>query len=215
MESTSSLSCPSADGVYEIGGLFPVWGVVVIVGTALAAVTFFATSNSEPPRLHWLFAFLGFLTSALWINAAATEVVNILRSLGVVFQLSNTVLGLTLLAWGNSIGDVFSDFTLARQGYPRMAFSACFGGIIFNILVGVGLGCLLQLSRGHVEVKLEPDGLLVWVLAGALGLSLVCSLVSVPLQCFQLNKVYGFCLLLFYANFLVVALLTEFGVIHL
>ncbi|VFV46638.1 sodium potassium calcium exchanger 6 [Lynx pardinus] len=204
-----------AYGIYEIGGLFPVWAVVVIVGTALAAVTFFATSNSEPPRFHWLFAFLGFLTSALWINAAATEVVNILRSLGVVFRLSNTVLGLTLLAWGNSIGDAFSDFTLARQGYPRMAFAACFGGIILNILVGVGLGCLLQISRSHAEVKLEPDGLLVWVLAGALGLSLVCSLVSVPLQCFQLNKVYGFCLLLFYVSFLVVALLTEFGVIHL
>jgi Ca2+/Na+ antiporter len=54
-----------------------------------------------PPQL---FAFLGFFTSALWINAAATEVVNILRSLGIVFRLSNTVLGLTLLAWGNSIG---------------------------------------------------------------------------------------------------------------
>ncbi|XP_063081762.1 mitochondrial sodium/calcium exchanger protein isoform X2 [Cavia porcellus] len=93
-----------AYGVYEIGGLVPVWAVVVIAGTGLASVTFFATSNREPPRLHWLFAFLGFLTSALWINAAATEVVNILRSLGVVFQLSNTVLGLTLLAWGNSIG---------------------------------------------------------------------------------------------------------------
>uniref|UniRef100_A0A4W2IB55 Solute carrier family 8 member B1 n=1 Tax=Bos indicus x Bos taurus TaxID=30522 RepID=A0A4W2IB55_BOBOX len=204
-----------AYGVYEIGGLFPVWAVVVIAGTALAAVTFFATSNSEPPRFHWLFAFLGFLTSALWINAAATEVVNILRSLGVVFRLSNTVLGLTLLAWGNSIGDVFSDFTLARQGYPRMAFSACFGGIIFNMLVGVGLGCLLQISRSHMEVKLEPDGLLVWILAGTLGLSLVCSLVLVPLQCFQLSRVYGCCLLLLYLTFLVVALLTEFGVIHL
>uniref|UniRef100_H0Y216 Mitochondrial sodium/calcium exchanger protein n=1 Tax=Otolemur garnettii TaxID=30611 RepID=H0Y216_OTOGA len=204
-----------AYGVYEIGGLLPIWAVVVIVGTALASVTFFATSNSRPPKFHWLFAFLGFLTSALWINAAATEVVNILRSLGVVFRLSNTVLGLTLLAWGNSIGDVFSDFTLARQGYPRMAFSACFGGIIFNILVGVGLGCLLQITRSHMEVKLEPDGLLVWVLASALGLSLVFSLVSVPVQCFQLSKVYGFCLLLFYLNFLVVALLTEFGVIHL
>ena len=52
--STSSFSCPSADGVYEIGGLFPVWAVVVIAGTALAAVTFFATSNSKPPRLHWV-----------------------------------------------------------------------------------------------------------------------------------------------------------------
>ncbi|CAO2629283.1 Mitochondrial sodium/calcium exchanger protein [Lemmus lemmus] len=203
-------------GVYEIGGLLPVWAVVVIVGTALASVTFFVTSNREPPRLHWLFAFLGFLTSALWINAAATEVVNILRSLGVVFRLSNTVLGLTLLAWGNSIGDAFSDFTLARQGYPRMAFSACFGGIIFNILVGVGLGCLLHIVQNHAaEVKLEPDGLLVWVLASALGLSLVFSLVSVPIQCFQLSKAYGFCLLLFYASFLVVVLLTEFKVIHL
>ncbi|XP_060049023.1 mitochondrial sodium/calcium exchanger protein isoform X3 [Erinaceus europaeus] len=202
-------------GIYDIGGLFPVWTVVVVAGTAVACVTFFSTSNSEPPRFHWLFAFLGFLTSALWINAAATEVVNILRSLGVVFRLSNTVLGLTLLAWGNSIGDAFSDFTLARQGYPRMAFSACFGGIIFNILVGVGLGSLLQLSRGQSEIKLEPDGLLVWVLAGTLGLSLVVSLVSVPLQCFQLSKAYGACLLLFYFSFLLVALLTEFGVIHL
>lgn len=30
--------------------------------------------------------------------------------------------------------DTFSDLTMARQGYPRMAFSACFGGIIFSIL---------------------------------------------------------------------------------
>ncbi|XP_053443221.1 mitochondrial sodium/calcium exchanger protein isoform X4 [Nycticebus coucang] len=42
-----------AYGVYEIGGLLPVWAVVVIVGTALASVTFFATSNSEPPKFHW------------------------------------------------------------------------------------------------------------------------------------------------------------------
>lgn len=63
--------------------------------------------------------------------------------------------------------------------------------------------------------QLEPDGLLVWVLAGTLGLSLVFSLVTVPAQCFQLNKAYGVCLLIFYLNFLVVALLTEFGVIHL
>lgn len=63
--------------------------------------------------------------------------------------------------------------------------------------------------------QLEPDGLLVWVLASALGLSLVFSLVSVPLQCFRLSKAYGLCLLLFYFSFLVVVLLTEFGVIHL
>lgn len=29
---------------------------------------------------------------------------------------------------------------MARQGYPRMAFSACFGGIIFSILWVLGQG---------------------------------------------------------------------------
>ncbi|XP_051661258.1 mitochondrial sodium/calcium exchanger protein [Manacus candei] len=217
---TSPLLCiltlkSGAYGLYQIQGVFPVWGLVTLVGSVLAVIIFITTSNEEPPKYHCVFAFLGFLASAMWINAAATELVNILRTLGIIFQLSNTVLGLTLLAWGNSIGDTFSDLTMARQGYPRMAFSACFGGIIFNILVGVGLGCLLQMSSSQPLVKLEPDSLLVWVLAGALGLSLVFSFVSVPAQCFQLGKAYGVCLITYYLVFLCVALLTEFRVIHL
>ncbi|NXA64982.1 NCLX protein, partial [Mohoua ochrocephala] len=216
---TSPLICvltlkSGAYGLYQIQGIFPVWGLVTLVASALALLVFITTSNEEPPKYHCVFAFLGFLASAMWINAAATEVVNILRTLGVIFQLSNTVLGLTLLAWGNSIGDTFSDLTMARQGYPRMAFSACFGGIIFNILVGVGLGCLLQMTSSQPLVKLEPDSPLMWVLAGALGLSLVFSFVTVPAQCFQLGKAYGSCLIAYYLAFLCVALLTEFRVIH-
>ena len=63
--------------------------------------------------------------------------------------------------------------------------------------------------------QLEPDSLLVWILAGALGLSLVFSFVAVPVQCFQLGKAYGICLILYYLAFLCVALLTEFRVIRL
>lgn len=51
-----------------------------------------------------LFALLGFVVSAVLISAAASEVVSLLHMLGVALSLSNTVLGLTLLAWGNSIG---------------------------------------------------------------------------------------------------------------
>ncbi|XP_042747390.1 mitochondrial sodium/calcium exchanger protein isoform X4 [Lagopus leucura] len=120
-----------AYGLYQIQGVFPVWALVALAGSILAIIIFVTTRNEEPPKYHCVFAFLGFLVSAMWINAAATELVNILRTLGIIFDLSNTVLGLTLLAWGNSIGDTFSDLTMARQGYPRMAFSACFGGIIF------------------------------------------------------------------------------------
>ncbi|XP_029572722.1 mitochondrial sodium/calcium exchanger protein isoform X1 [Salmo trutta] len=202
-------------GLYLIEGQFPVWALTLLFGLFLSAIVFLTTSNDQPPAYHLVFSLLGFVVSAMWISAAASEVVSILHMLGVVLSLSNNLLGLTLLAWGNSIGDCFSDITIARQGYPRMALSACFGGIIFNMLIGVGIGCLIQMFNNEPVVTLEPEGLLTWVLAGSLGLSLAFSFILVPLRCFHLGRAYGIFLLLFYAVFLLVALLTEFGFIHI
>ncbi|TSY13801.1 Mitochondrial sodium/calcium exchanger protein [Bagarius yarrelli] len=72
----------------------------------------------------------------------------------------------------------------------------------------------LWISTVASEV-LETEGLLCWVLAAGLGLSLVFSFVLVPLQSFHLSRPYGIFLLLFYAAFLIIALLTEFGKIHM
>uniref|UniRef100_A0A7N6AV53 Sodium/calcium exchanger membrane region domain-containing protein n=1 Tax=Anabas testudineus TaxID=64144 RepID=A0A7N6AV53_ANATE len=202
-------------GNYKIQGEFPLWLLIFLLGLFLSAIAFFTTTNDRPPRYHPLFALLGFVVSAVLISAVASEVVSLLHMLGVVLKLSTTVLGLTLLAWGNSIGDCFSDITIARQGYPRMAISACFGGIIFNMLFGVGLGCLVQMVKTHSNVQFELQGLLTWILVGSLGLSLVLSFIIVPLCRFHLGRTYGIFLLLFYAIFLVIALLTEFGKIHI
>ncbi|XP_072244113.1 mitochondrial sodium/calcium exchanger protein isoform X1 [Leuresthes tenuis] len=201
-------------GDYKIQGQFPLWLLILLLGLFMAAIVFCTTTNDCPPKYHPLFALLGFVVSAVVISAAASEVVSLLHMLGVVLTLSNTVLGLTLLAWGNSIGDCFSDITIARQGYPRMAISACFGGIIFNMLFGVGLGCVVQMVKTHSDVQFESEGLLTWVLAGSLGLSLVLSFIMVPLRHFHLGRTYGIFLLIFYVVFLVIALLTEFGKIH-
>nr|XP_046243254.1 mitochondrial sodium/calcium exchanger protein isoform X2 [Scatophagus argus] len=202
-------------GDYKIQGQFPLWLLILLLGLLLSAIVFCTTTNDRPPKYHPLFAVLGFIVSAVLISTAASEVVSLLHMLGVVLSLSNTVLGLTLLAWGNSIGDCFSDITIARQGYPRMAISACFGGIIFNMLFGVGLGCLVQMLKTQSDVEFELHGLLQWVLAASLGLSLVLSFVTVPLCRFHLGRIYGIFLLIFYATFLLIALLTEFGKIHM
>ncbi|KAI7814939.1 putative sodium/potassium/calcium exchanger 6, partial [Triplophysa rosa] len=203
-----------AYGLYLIEGELPVWVLIACIGAFLSGIVFFTTTNEHPPPYHFLFSLLGFVVSALWISTVASEIVSVLHLLGIVLSLSNTVLGLTLLAWGNSIGDCFADITIARQGYPRMAISACFGGIIFNMLFGVGLGCLVQMFHNDNVITLEPEGVLCWVLSGALGISLVFSFILVPLQCFHLNRVYGIFLLVFYVVFLIVALLTEFKIIH-
>ena len=79
-----------------------------------------------------IFAYLGFVVSVIWIYIVANEIVNLVTMYGVLLNVSNVIMGLTFLAWGNSIGDVVADYTLAKQGHPRMSLSACFGGPLFS-----------------------------------------------------------------------------------
>ncbi|ELU09328.1 hypothetical protein CAPTEDRAFT_73810, partial [Capitella teleta] len=97
----------------------------------------------EWPEMRWwarmyevfkAFGWLGFFVALGWIYVIANEVVAILQALGIVMKISSGILGLTLLAWGNSIGDLIADTVMARQGFARMGFAACFGGPFFSIL---------------------------------------------------------------------------------
>ena len=51
-----------------------------------------------------MFSFLAFIVAVIWIDLIANEIMAVLFTFGVVFQLSDAILGLTILAWGNSVG---------------------------------------------------------------------------------------------------------------
>ncbi|KAF2478451.1 hypothetical protein BDY17DRAFT_90533 [Neohortaea acidophila] len=75
---------------------------------------------------------------AFWLSVIADEIVSILKMLGTVLGISPAILGFTVLAVGNSLDDYFADITISRHGHPVMAFAACFGGPLLNILLGLG-----------------------------------------------------------------------------
>ncbi len=56
-------------------------------------------------------------------------------------------LGLTVLAMGNSVGDAFSYVGAARQGMGKVAVSGIYGGQLFNLLMGFGLGAFFSNLR--------------------------------------------------------------------
>ncbi|KAL9096245.1 MAG: hypothetical protein Q9165_001768 [Trypethelium subeluteriae] len=105
------------------------------------------TIPSTPPKWRPLLCFLGFAVSITWISTVAGEVVGVLKTLGVILNISDAILGLTIFAVGNSLGDLVANVTVARLGYPVMALSACFGGPMLNILLGIGISGLAMMVR--------------------------------------------------------------------
>ncbi|KAK6741854.1 hypothetical protein RB195_009618 [Necator americanus] len=120
-------------------------------------------------------SYLGFLMSISWIYFISSEVVNVVTMLGVISHISHEVLGLTILAWSNSIGDLIADISVVKQGYPRMAMAAAIGGPLFNLLIGFGLPFLIAKANGRtVTINLNPT---YRILLLFLGISLVTTLI--------------------------------------
>ncbi|PAA81156.1 hypothetical protein BOX15_Mlig023439g3, partial [Macrostomum lignano] len=214
------LVCLLASGLYSVPVPTADSQVLLlyICAPVLAVIAFVALCKSEtdrPPVWHDCLAWLGFITAVLIIYLVANEVVALLQAFGVLLNVSKATLGLTLLAWGNSVGDLISNVALARRGYPRMAISACFGGPMFNLLVGVGLSFTVLLARHRASsVRLLGDRL-DFVLLGGLAASLCFTLVYSVFGRFQLGRGYAIVLLLMYAAFLTLALLVEFRLVPL
>ncbi|KAI9832385.1 MAG: hypothetical protein M1819_004373 [Sarea resinae] len=176
-----------------------------LLGSLVALVILLVTtSSSEPPRWHSLFCFLGFVVSISWISTIANEVVGVLKAFGIILNISDAILGLTIFAVGNSLGDLVADVTVARLGYPVMALSACFGGPMLNILLGIGIsGLYLTLRKGHHwhdkhpnrPTKYKPYQIEVsstlMISAITLLVTLVALLIVVPLNGWKMDRRIG------------------------
>ncbi len=107
--------------------------------------------------------------------------------------------------------DLVANVASARRGFVNMSISACFGGPLFNILLGVGIPFTFQCIRdGEIMIK---RSFLQDILALFVGISLVSSLIFVPLNKFYFSRRYGIYLIFLYAVFLVTCILIESKVI--
>merc|ERR1712098_335053 len=176
-----------------------------LLGSMIAfAVLVLTTSPTKPPKYRFVLCFLGFVVAIAWISTIANEVVGVLKAIGVILGISDAILGLTIFAVGNSLGDLVADITVARLGYPVMALSACFGGPMLNILLGIGLSGIYMTIKGanhkhakhpgnHIEYKpyeIEVSGTLM-ISGVTLLVTLVGLLLVVPLNGWRMDRRVG------------------------
>jgi sodium/potassium/calcium exchanger 6 len=87
----------------------------------------------------------------IWIYMLANLIVDILTLFDIMTGISVALLGLTILSWGNSIGDAFATIAISKKGFGEMAITGCVAGPVFNLMFGMGLTtirCNMQLKNG-------------------------------------------------------------------
>ena len=148
-------------------GVFAAVGLVASVAAGISLYGVLRDGDrfrGEPPawrcRTPWpvgaaAVAALGFALAAAWVDVVANELVGLLGFLGGLAGVDHAVLGLTVLAWGNSVGDLSTNLAMARRGLSNMAMTACYAGPLFNLLVGLGLGFLRALGASGVPLRTD------------------------------------------------------------
>ncbi|KAI9205859.1 Sodium/calcium exchanger protein-domain-containing protein [Polychytrium aggregatum] len=141
-------------------------------------------------RLGFGLSVFGFLYGVVWIYVIANEVVELLRSFGLILSIDEAILGMTVFAIGNSLGDLVTNITIARMGFPAMAVGACYGAPMLNIILGLGVSSFYQTYTSGQSYPVTASAtvrrccfILLAVLVGAL--------VVIPLMNFNFDRQIG------------------------
>lgn len=150
---------------------------------------------------------MGFFVAIIWIMAIADEVVNVLQTFGLIFGLSDAIIGLTIFAVGNSLADLVANMSVAVFA-PIMGFSACFGGPMINLLLGVGISGSYVINQTGRAYELEFTPTLITSTVGLLTL-LLTTLFVVPMNGYFLSRRWGIFLIMAYVVLMTANLFVE------
>lgn len=190
----------------------PVW--VFIVSAPISLVIIFTSTSETPPFYYNAYSsYLGFVVAITWIYTISSEVINLLRAIGIAFNLSNEIMGLTILAWGNCMLDFITNVSIARKGLPKMAIAACFGGPLMSLLIGIGLPSFITLVIDPNHNTVLGKSPLLYMIFYFLMFGLVTTLIAVVLLKFRVRRSLGIYLIVLYSILIIVEWLTEFNLI--
>ncbi|KAK7336308.1 hypothetical protein VNO77_16844 [Canavalia gladiata] len=209
----SSLCIPDKENSFNTSLI--VYGIGFLVGIILGVSAFFTTDMSSPPR-KYLFPWLagGFVMSVTWSYISAQELVGLLISLGYICGVSPSILGLTVLAWGNSLGDLVTNLTMALNGGPegaQIAISGCYAGPIFNIVVGLGLSLVSSTWSEYPSTVVIPRDPYLWETLALLVVGLLWALLVLIRRDMKLDALLGGGLLVIYFISLILRLIQTLG----
>lgn len=184
------------------------------IGLIASLFFYFTTQPNKPPNYIIVFALGAFLLSIFWINWISNILIDLLGILGLMFGIPSAYLGITILAWGNSVGDTVANAGVAKRGLARMAITGCFAGPFFNLCIGLGLSMLKEnlTTKKVPDFQFsEPQALLPMIVTLPLILMLILIIISTAIFKFTLVKIQGYVQIGYFLVILAIVTVAAFG----
>jgi sodium/potassium/calcium exchanger 6 len=132
--------------------------LAAFVLSVIISIALWVTSNNDhQPKYFTVSVLYAFVMSIVWLDLIANEIVALLETLGLLMGVGTSILGLTVLAWGNSVGDLVADTATAKAGKVKTAIASCFGSPLLSALVGLGIALTVTTGQEHGSVATTID----------------------------------------------------------
>lgn len=198
-------NCNDIHNMNEVGGTLFRWNGLVLIGLFvlyLAFTIYIAKKNriqeeEEIALLSPLKCTLFILGGIVAIIVGGQLVVDSAKKLALAFGMSETLVGLTIVAVGTSLPELVTSIVAARKGENGMAIGNVVGSNIFNLLLILGVSCTIQPIG--IEVASFVD----------LGMLLGVSLIAYAFVCTgkKVNRVEGCAMVLLYVIYMLYAII--------
>jgi sodium/potassium/calcium exchanger 6 len=142
-----------AAGIIDFSGLPPFYYWILLVIAFLCSFIIYYTTKQQhaPKRFIILYAICSFVMSLVWIWWVANVLIDLLSLFGVIFSIRAAFLGVTVLAWGNSVGDMIANLAVSKKGFAKMAMTGCIAGPLFNLFFGLGISLVKGAISGNIS----------------------------------------------------------------
>lgn len=176
-----------------------------ILALVLGGLIFRTSRKSVLPEYNIWLVWVGFIMSLLWICSICSVMIDLLNLSSTLLTFPSPALGMTLLAWGNSSSDLVANLAIAKVGLSSTALTACFAGPLFNMLVGLGMGCMISSYEEPIEFRIFDR---VDILIGLVFLmcSLILSIYTVIVEKGNISRRYSYMMIGVYLTFNLVIL---------
>ncbi|XP_022692577.1 sodium/potassium/calcium exchanger 4-like isoform X1 [Varroa jacobsoni] len=212
LEETTVAQCNDDDNrklpspIFEVpnGGFFAIISWLIFLP---ANIVLTCTIPDVRGQLRCLYP-LTFLISVLWIGLSSYITVWMVTVGGYTLGVPDTISGLTILATGTSVPELFATVLVARSGKGNMALCSLLGSNIFDLLFCLGAPWLAKTVIANREILIQSLALTYTSITLLATIALLYS--AMVIMKWKVNYLTGVLCLALYVIFITLACLYEF-----